>query len=147
MKKITLVLFSILFGTTTIYSQQTKSHMTNSEIVEKFLNGFNDPTLIQESLNLLSDNYQFQNPMTKTTSKAEFIELAQVIGQVLTGVEILRLAESNEWVSAQYIFKSSIPGVEKNNATEWFRIENGIIQESNLIYDASEWRKVYANME
>jgi hypothetical protein len=34
-----------------------------------------------------------------------------------------------------------------NAATEWFRVVNGQIKASNLIYDASAWRKVYAQME
>ena len=39
------------------------------------------------------------------------------------------------------------PGVEVNPATEWFRVEDGMIKESHLVYDASQWRKVYAAME
>ena len=121
--------------------------MTNQEIVKTFLNGFNDPAKIQDSLALLADDYQFKNPMVELRSKAEFITLAQAIGSVLTGINIIRLAQNGEWVAAFYEFNSSISGVESNMATEWFRIENGMIKESQLIYDASDWREIYAQME
>ncbi|MDN5215070.1 nuclear transport factor 2 family protein [Fulvivirgaceae bacterium BMA12] len=142
-----LLLLSIVLGSRNTYSQQKNNTMTNQEIVKKILNGFNDPAQIQESLDLLADDYKFQNPLVKLNSKSEFIALAQSIGEVLTGIEIVRLVEADEWVAAFYIFKSSIPGVESNTATEWFRLKNEIIQESILIYDASEWRKVYEQME
>lgn len=32
------------------------------------------------------------------------------------------------------------------SGNEWFRVENGKIQESHLIYDASEWKKVFDKM-
>ncbi len=130
-----------------IYSQSNQSSMTNTAIVRKFLDGFNHPEKIQTSLALLADDYHFKNPLVELKSKAEFIVLAQGISQVLTGVEILHTAENGEWVAVNYVFKSSLPGLERNIATEWFRLEGGIIRESHLIYDASEWRKVYAAME
>lgn len=128
-----------------IYSQENQIS-SNQEIVEKFLNGFNNPDKIQESLVLLADDYQFQNPMVQLNSKTEFIALAQEIGKVLTGVDIVRIAQNGDWVVVFYEFKSSIPGVERNLATEWFRVLDGKIRESHLIYDASEWRKIYAQM-
>lgn len=121
--------------------------MSNAEIVRTFLNGFNDPAQIQTSFDLLADDYAFRNPMVQLNSKAEFIPLAQSIGAALTGLEIVHVVEKGEWVAAFYVFKSEIPGVEENPATEWFRVEDGVIKESHLIYDASEWRKVYAAME
>lgn len=120
--------------------------MTNQEVVEKFLNGFNDPAKIPESLALLADDYRFKNPLVELHSKAEFVALAHEIGKVLTGVEVMHSAANEDWVAVQYVFKSKLPKLERNDATEWFRVEDGIIQESNLIYDASEWRKVYAAM-
>ena len=129
-----------------IYSQENPTKMTNQEIVQQFLSGFNDPSKIQESLALLADDYHFKNPMVELHSKAEFIGLAQEIGAVLTGLEVIKLAENGEWVAVFYEFKSTIPEVASNLATEWFRVEDGKIQESLLIYDASEWRKIYAKM-
>jgi len=120
--------------------------MTNQEIVEKFLNGFNNPAQIQESLDLLANDYKFKNPMVELNSKTEFIELAKQIGAVITGIEIINVAENGNWVAVFYDFKSSVEGLESNTASEWFRLENGIIKESHLIYDASEWRKFYAKM-
>ena len=130
-----------------IYSQQKQEIMTNHEVVEKFLNGFNEPSRIGESLALLAEDYKFKNPMVQLNSKAEFIVLAQEMGKVLTGVDIIQISGNENWVSVLYEFKSSIPGLESNLGTEWFRIEDGIIKESQLIYDASEWRKVYEQME
>lgn len=121
--------------------------MTNQGIVKQFLNGFNDPSEIVESLALLADDYQFQNPMIKLESKAAFVGLAQEIGEVLTGIDIIRITDNGDWVAVFYEFTSSLPGLERNVATEWFRIENGMIKESHLIYDASEWRKVYERIE
>ena len=121
--------------------------MTNQEVVETFLSGFNDPSKIGESLALLAEDYHFQNPMVQLSSKAEFIALAQEMGKVLTGVNLIRSAENGDWVSVSYEFTSSSPGLESNIGTEWFKVEGGLITESHLIYDATEWRKVYAAME
>ncbi len=121
--------------------------MKNKEIVKKFLNGFNNPAQIQESLDLLADDYKFRNPMVELNSKVEFIKLAQEIGAVITGIDVIHTSENGNWVATFYDFKSSIPGLESNIASEWFRLENGIIKESHLIYDASEWRKFYAQMK
>lgn len=130
-----------------IYSQQKQHTMTQQEVVEKFLAGFNDPSKIQESLALLADDYQFTNPMVQLQSKAEFVALAQEMGQILTGVNLIRSSEDGNWVATLYEFRSSVPGLESNIATEWFKVEDGIIQESRLIYDASKWRLVYEQME
>jgi predicted SnoaL-like aldol condensation-catalyzing enzyme len=129
-------------------AQQTKSTtMTNQEIVTKFLNGFNNPEQIQASLALLEDDYRFKNPMVELNSKEEFIVLAQQIGAVITGIEILNIAENGNWIAVFYDFKSSVKGLESNTGTEWFRIEDGMIKESHLIYDASEWRKFYEQVQ
>ena len=85
--------------------------------------------------------------MVSLNSKAEFMQLAEQIGSVLTGVNVIKTAASGNWVAVFYEFTSEIPGVKSNMATEWFRVEDGLIRESHLIYDASEWRKVYARME
>ncbi len=140
----------ILLGLTTMnFNSHTREHAAsdNREIVEVFLNGFNDATKMQESLALLAEDYHFKNPMVELNSKAEFISLAREISAVLTGVEVIRLAESDDWIAAHYVFTSSIPAVESNVATEWFRIENGLIVESHLIYDASIWRRIYEEMQ
>ena len=121
--------------------------MTNQEIVIQFLNGFNDPQRIHESLALLADHYRFKNPMVVLNHKTEFIGLATEMGKVLTGVKLISTAQNEDWVATHYEFQSSIPGLESNLASEWFRLEKGIIQESILIYDASKWRKVYEQME
>ncbi len=121
--------------------------MEQIEIVRTFLNGFNDPAEIRRSLDLLSDTYHFRNPMLELHSKEAFIDLANQIGGILTGVEILNIAQSGHWVAVRYSFSSSIEGLETNMATEWFRIEGDKIVESELIYDASKWRKVYAQMQ
>ncbi len=125
---------------------KNKYNMTNQEIVKTFLSGFNDPGKIQESLALLADDYTFKNPMVELHSKNEFMVLAQEMGKVLTGVNVIRAAEDGNWVATYYVFTSSIPGLESNVASEWFRVEEGRIRESHLIYDASEWRKVYEQM-
>lgn len=120
--------------------------MENQEIIRKFFNGFNNPEYIQASLDLLAEDYKFKNPMVQLNSKAEFMALAKEISAVLSGINIIRIIGDGEWVASFYEFKSSIPNLESNTASEWFRLENGLIKESHLIYDASEWRKVYAQM-
>jgi len=121
--------------------------MTNQEIIIQFLNGFNDPQRIHESLALLADHYCFKNPMVALNHKTEFIKLATEMGKVLTGVKLISTAQNGDWVATYYEFQSSIPGLESNLASEWFRLDQGMIQESILIYDASKWRKVYEQME
>lgn len=145
--KYAFIIGVVMFSNNSYAQQNQNSNMTNQEIVKKFLNGFNNPAQIQESLDLLADDYKFKNPMVELNSKTEFIELAKQIGAVITGIDIINVAENGNWVAVFYDFKSSVEGLESNTATEWFRIENGIIKESNLIYDTSEWRKFYANMK
>jgi predicted SnoaL-like aldol condensation-catalyzing enzyme len=145
--KTPLILLLILITGAVNAQKKNDQKMDNKTIVTTFLNGFNDPTKIAESLDLLTEDYKFKNPMVQLNSKAEFIVLAKEIGAVLTGVEILNITESESWVTVLYNFKASIPGVESNIATEWFKVTNGKITESHLIYDASEWRKIYAQME
>ena len=143
-----ILVMTIAMFSSSIYSQQNQNNiMTNQEIVKKFLNGFNNPAQIQESLDLLADDYKFKNPMVELNSKTEFIALAQEIGAVITELNIINISENDNWVATFYDFKSSIPGLESNIASEWFRLENGIIKESHLIYDTSEWRKFYAKMK
>ena len=142
-----IMLMALCMSSVSIYSQENPDRkMTNQEIVEKFLNGFNNPEKIQESLALLADDYHFKNPMVELDSKVAFIAVAQEIGAVLTGVNVMSTAENGDWVATYYEFKSSIPDLESNRASEWFRLENGLIKESHLIYDASKWRKVYEQM-
>ena len=130
------------------YGQQNeRNNMTNQEIVTTFLNGFNDSTQIQKSLDLLADEYKFKNPIIELNSKAEFIQLAQEIGAVITRIKIINISENGNWVATFYDFESSIPGLESNIASEWFKVEDGIIKESHLIYDTSEWRKFYEQMK
>ena len=148
MKKIRITLLIALgLITSHEYSQQKHHTVRNQEVVENLLSGLNDQSKIQASLAMLADDYQFTNPMVQLQSKAEFVALAQEMGQILTGVHLIRSAEDGDWVATFYEFKSSIPGLESNMATEWFRLKDGIIQESHLVYDASEWRKVYEQME
>ena len=84
--------------------------------------------------------------MVELHTKAAFIALVQELSKVLTGVNVIRISQQGDWVATYYEFKSSIPGLESNYGSEWFRVENGLIRESHLIYDASEWRKVYAQL-
>lgn len=148
MKGIKALLFLLfVLHSSFIHAQENPAPMSNQEIVKTFLNGFQHPEQIQASLDLLADDYHFKNPMVALKSKAEFIGLAQEIGAVLTGLKLINIAQNGEWVAAYYEFSSAIPGVESNLATEWFRVEQGKIQASHLIYDASEWRKIYEQMK
>ena len=145
MKKIRLALLIALgLVTSAGFAQENRSQLTNQAVVTTFLAGFNDFDRVGESLALLDDDYHFTDPTATANSKAEFIELAKTLAQVLTGVEVVKIAESGDWVSVNYIFKSAIPGLEENQANEWFRVENGKIQESHLLFDATEWHKVFA---
>ena len=136
-----------IFSINTYPQQEERNTMTNQEIITKFLNGFNNPEQIKESLALLADDYKFKNPMVELNSKTEFIELAKQIGAVITGIEIINIAENRNWTAVLYDFKSSVEGLESSRGTEWFRIEDGLIKESYLIYDTVEWRKFYTQMK
>lgn len=136
-----------IFSMNSYAQQNERSSMTNQEIATKFLNGFNNPEEIQESLALLAEDYRFKNPMVELRSKEEFIALAKQIAAVITGIEIIHIAENGNWIAVSYNFKSSVKGLESNIGTEWFRIEDGLIKESNLIYDTAEWRKFYAQLK
>ena len=123
--------------------ETTNIIMTNTKIVKTFLGGFNNPEQLPESIDLLVEDYKFKDPSMEYGSKVEFLVAAQELGKILTGVEIIKIAENGEWVAVLYNFKSDIKGLENNFGSEWFRIENGLIQESQLVYDATEWRKVF----
>ncbi len=139
-----LIIMAIILFSSITYSQ---NEVSNQNIVKKFLEGFNNPEKIQESLDLLSDDYIFKNPMVELHSKTDFISLAKKMGTVITGLELMNVSSKGEWVATFYVFKSKIPGLESNIASEWFRLDNGLIKESHLVYDASEWRKVYEKTE
>ncbi len=121
--------------------------MTNIKIVEIFLSGFNNPKKLPEAIALLADDYKFKDSTKENHSKAEFLETAKELVKVLTGIEIIKMAENNESVADLYNFKSNIEGLENNLGSEWFRIENGLIKESQLVYDATKWWKVFAQMK
>ena len=125
------------------HAQKSKTSMTKEVIVTTFLRGFDEPSKISESLDLLANNYHFTSPTDQNNSKAEFIEATKELAQILTGLKINKIAVSGDWVVVNYTFKSSIKGLESSVGNEWFRIENGQIQESHLVYDASEWRKFF----
>lgn len=141
----TLMVGIILFSIRT-NAQQKENTMTKEVIVTKFLNGFNDPSKIKESLNLLCDEYRFTSPTESSNSKTEFVKQVQVLAKVLTGIEIKKIAVSGNWVCVNYVFTSSVKGLEATSGNEWFRIENGKIQESHLIYDATKWKKILDKM-
>ena len=111
--------------------------MTNKEIVKKFLEGFNDKTKIEASLACLADDYRFKDPMVEHHSKQEFLKTAQEIGSLLEGVHIHRLAEDGDWVGVFYEF---IIAGKSHRASEWFRLEDGMIKESTLMYDPTPIR-------
>ena len=142
-----IMIIASLLLSTNMYSQRNQANMANQEVVLTFLQGFNDPTKIQESLALLADDYSFKNPVVELHSKVEFISLATEMAKVLTAVNVIHTAANGNWVAAYYEFTSNIPGLESNMASEWFRVEDGKIRESHLIYDATEWRKVYEQIE
>ena len=129
------------------HAQKKQTIMTKEAIVTTFLNGFDDPSKITESLNLLVDNYHFTSPTEEHNSKAEFIEDAKELAKILTGLKINRIVSNGNWVVVNYTFKSAIQGLTSTEGNEWFRVENGKIQESHLIYDASGWRKILENMK
>ncbi len=139
-----LIIMAITLFSSITYSQ---NEVSNQNIVKKFLDGFNNPEKIQESLDLLSDDYIFKNPKVELHSKTDFISLAKKMGTVITGLELMNVSSKGDWVATFYVFKSKIPGLESNIASEWFRLDNGLIKESHLVYDASEWRKVYEKTE
>ena len=120
--------------------------MNRTEIVSTFLEGFNDPTKLQASLDLLAEDYHFTNPVIETHSKVEFIELAKKIGAVVTGIQIIATADSPDWIATFYEFQTEIPGLERTDASEWFSVVDGKIKESYLVYDATNWRKLYGQM-
>lgn len=121
--------------------------MTQESIVSTFLNGFNHPSTIEDSLTLLDDNYHFTDPTVTINSKLEFIDVTQELAKVLTGVEVKIIAVTGDWVAVHYEFYSSIDGVEVNKANEWFRVEQGKIKESHLLYDATKWRIIFESLK
>lgn len=142
-----VLLAAITLFSGNVIAQKNQDVMTKDVIVTTFLRGFDDPSKIMGSFALLADDYHFTSPTDENNSKAEFIQSAKELGKVLTGLEIKKMAVNGDWVVVNYVFKSSIKGLETSTGNEWFRVENGKIQESHLIYDASEWRKVFENMK
>ncbi|MEL6254867.1 MAG: nuclear transport factor 2 family protein [Bacteroidota bacterium] len=147
--KLTTFAFLILpFFLGNVAFGQGKKKLSNVQIVEKFFEGMNDPSKIQASLDLLTDDYAFKNPLVQLKSKGEFIALAGEIGKAVTGVKLKYIAENDQnEVVVLYEFTSSLPGMESNFATEWFWLKDSKIIASHMIYDTTEWRKVYTQME
>lgn len=142
-----LFVIGIFILSITAHTQEKQTIMTNESIITTFLNGFDDTSKITKSLSLLADDYHFTSPTNALYSKIEFIEEAKNVAKVLTGLKINKIAVNGNWVAANYTFMSAIKGLENTTANEWFRVENGKIKESHLIYDASEWRKVFESVK
>lgn len=145
-----LIKHALIIGITlisiNINAQKISTTIAKETIVSNFLNGFNDPSKILESFALLTDDYHFTSPTGNENSKVEFIESVKKLKGILTGVDIKKIAINGNWVVVNYVFKSSIKGLEESVGNEWFRVENGKIQESHLTYDATEWKRVFKNM-
>lgn len=143
MNRIKKTIMVLLLTLSTGIFSQNKKIKSNKEIVKEFLTGFNKSSQLQQSLNLLSENYKFKNPIVKLNSKEEFEQLATKINAIVHNIQVLNIAENNNWVAVSYNFETSIPGLEDNLATEWFKLKDGIIVESQLIYDTIKWRELY----
>ncbi|MEM9327792.1 MAG: nuclear transport factor 2 family protein [Bacteroidota bacterium] len=147
MKKSIVFILTMGILLTSQVALSQKATTKKEKLVVQFLDGFTDPAQWEGSLALLANDYTFRNPMVSLTSKDEFVVLAAQIAQVVTAININQIVGQGNWVAVRYEFQTAIPGVTSNLATEWFRVEKGLIHESHLIYDASEWRKVYAQMQ
>lgn len=94
-----LIKHALIIGITIVSinanAQKNQTEMTKEVIITRFLNGFNDPLKIQESLDLLTNDYQFTSPTGNSNSKTEFIEAVQELANVLTGVDIKK--NSSKW--------------------------------------------------
>lgn len=117
--------------------------MTNKEIVTKFLEGFNDPNQLDGALTLLAKDYCFNGPMSNASNREEFTIIAKQLSALLKGLKVLRIMEDGDWVSVGYEFYTDLPDLERTHGSEWFMLENELIKESHLVYDATGFNKLY----
>ena len=97
---------ALVFGKCCLWPRQKKAFQYPN--CREVFRGMNDPSKIQASLDLLTDDYVFKNPLVQLKSKVEFIALAGEIGKVVTGVNVKHIA-SNEKGEVVVFTNSSLP--------------------------------------
>ena len=120
--------------------------MTNKEIAEAYLNAFNtkDHATMRS---LVHDDFSFHGPLMQHDSADSFFAAMQGMGDMFAGLQLHGTAQDGDWVGSYYIFKSTVPGLEETHTSEWFNIIDGKIKTSYVVYDATKWREVMAQME
>ncbi len=119
--------------------------MTNTAIVKQYLEAFGNKDM-ETARKLVADSFKFNGPMQQHESANAFFEAMEGFVPMVAGIDLVGTAENGEWVGTYYNFRATVPGLENTTTSEWFRVADGKIQESHLVFDASNWRKMMENM-
>ncbi|MGL4768115.1 MAG: nuclear transport factor 2 family protein [Formosimonas sp.] len=116
---------------------------TNQDIVIEYLTAFGNKDFATVR-SLLADNFTFEGPLMQASSADEFVGMMQGFKDTLDGIDLYGTAQDGDWVGSYYIFKTFIPTVERTVTSEWFKLENGKIVASYLVFDATKWQPIMA---
>ena len=94
----------------------------------------------------LSEYCCFSDPFSPTRLSAEeFLESAKSFIKTIEAMNIISIAENEDWVGAYYSVKTRL--VPEMFFSEWFKIEDGKITEGHLVYDTHAIRTAVKALE
>jgi hypothetical protein len=118
---------------------------TSLQIVQNFQMSLGSGT--EDWQKLISDKITFKGPAADVKDKKEFIELNKGFFPMVKNYELLNSFEQGNFVCLESKYKVATP---KGNEimlvmAEIYTIEEGIINNIRVYYDAEEFRKEFGN--
>jgi len=111
--------------------------MKDDRMIANYLLGYNHEETMEESFGLLDDSYEFRSPEVCLGSKRDFKRWMSVASKLLYRLELLEVVQGEGMTVALYMVMFEIPLYKSMLVTEWFRLDNGKILSSRLLYDRS----------
>lgn len=117
---------------------------TALEIVQNFQQSLGGGT--EDWKDLFSETVTFKGPVETCVGKAENIELNKNFFPLVRGYEHISAFEQGKYVSLEGVLSVATPNnkVIKLNLVEIYEIEEELIQNIRIYYDAEEFRKEFS---
>jgi len=118
---------------------------TALEIVQNFQQSLAEGT--EQWQDLFSETVTFKGPVQTCVGKAENIELNKNFFPLVRGYDHKSSFEQGKYVSLEGVLSVATPKNEiiKLDLVEIYEIEEGLIQNIRIYYDAEEFRKEFSN--
>ena len=92
----------------------------------------------------LAEDFRFSGPVASFVSAEAFRAMAREAGQAVTSFVVRRQFVDGDTVCSIVDWEMAIPGVGPMTAAEVLEVQDGIIVQGELIYDAEELRRAMA---